>query len=351
MSRVLLGSGGFRTPERVAVLAGAMRSFFGPVRRLLFVPHALADHDGYVARMVERGIHAGYELDGIHRHADPIRAVERAEAVFIGGGNTFRLLDALDRLGLVDVLRNRVRAGLPYLGISAGSNVACPTIRTTNDMPIVQPASLDALGLVPFQVNPHYFHGQTFLRQGEEYQPHFGETRDERIKEFHEMNDTPVVGLWEGAILQVEDGKAVLMAAPARVFRQGADPVHVQPGDDLDALLRVVAAVETTANTRAEIAYTVAATFPDQPTADQWLAWLRQGHIAAVLAGGATSAEVVELDGPAHAFEVRYHFPARAVFDRYEKDFAPRLRAEGLKLFPVERGIAYRRSLGTIIGA
>src|SRR5262245_32209655 len=107
--RVLLGSGGYRTPERVQLLAGAMRSFFGSVRRLLFVPYALADHDGYVKTLTERGINAGYELDGIHRHADPVRTVREAEAIFIGGGNTFRLLATLYRLGLIEVIRDRVR--------------------------------------------------------------------------------------------------------------------------------------------------------------------------------------------------------------------------------------------------
>src|SRR4029453_11001713 len=100
----------------------------------LFVPYALADHDGYVHRMVERGIHAGYELAGIHRAGDPVKAVRGAEAIFVGGGNTFRLLSALYRFGLLDPIRDRVRAGVPYLGISAGTNVACPTIKTTNDM-------------------------------------------------------------------------------------------------------------------------------------------------------------------------------------------------------------------------
>ena len=126
--------------------------------RVLFVPYALADHDGYVRLMTERGLNAGYELDGIHRHADPVAAVHEAEAIFVGGGNTFRLLAALYRLGLLDPIRERVRGGLPYLGVSAGTNVACPTIRTTNDMPIVQPPSLDALGLVPFQVNAALLH-------------------------------------------------------------------------------------------------------------------------------------------------------------------------------------------------
>src|SRR5262249_23857427 len=150
--RVLLGSGGYRTPERVSLLAAAMHAFFGDVGRLLFVPYALLDHDGYVKALTERGLHAGYELDGIHRHAAPGRAVGEARGFFIGGGNTSRLLNALSRSGWPDVTRAGVRHGLPSLGVSAGTNVACPAVKTTNDMPIVQPPSLDALGLVPFQV-------------------------------------------------------------------------------------------------------------------------------------------------------------------------------------------------------
>ncbi len=235
--RVLLGSGGYRTPERVAVLAEAMRVHFGSVRRLLFVPYALADHDGYVAKMEQRGINAGYELDGIHRHPDPVRAVREAEAIFVGGGNTFRLLATLYRLGLLEPIRERVRAGMPYLGVSAGSNVACPTIQTTNDMPIVQPPSFAALGLIPFQVNAHYYFGRTFVRHGEEYVEHFGETRDERLCEFHEENDTPVVGLWEAGRLCCEGGRVKLSGSPARLFRKGQDPVDVEPGADLGAML------------------------------------------------------------------------------------------------------------------
>jgi dipeptidase E len=235
--RLLLGSGGLRTDERVRLLAEHMRAFFGPIDRILFVPYALADHDGYVRSVTERGLHAGYELDGLHRHADPAAAVRAAQGIFVGGGNTFRLLAELYRRGLVDVLRACVRAGLPYLGVSAGTNVACPTIMTTNDMPIIQPPSLAALGLVPFQVNPHYFTGTTFLKVGDGYQEHFGETRDERIREFHEVNDPPVVGLWEGGILQVGAGQVWLVGAPARVFRKGCEPVDVAPGATIDHLL------------------------------------------------------------------------------------------------------------------
>ena len=236
--RVLLGSGGFRTPERTAVLAAQMRSFFGSIRRLLFVPYAAADYDANLESMVQRGLNAGYDLDGIHHHADPIAAVRQAEGLFVGGGNTFRLLDGLYRHKLLEPIHDRVRDGLPYFGVSAGCNVACPTMKTTNDMPIVHPPSFKAIGLVPFQVNAHYFEGQFFIRMGETYVPHFGETRDERIREFHEMNDTPVVGLWEGGILRVEAGSVDLIGAPARVFRKGREAVDVRPGGGLDALLR-----------------------------------------------------------------------------------------------------------------
>jgi dipeptidase E len=236
--RVLLGSGGYRTPQRVSRLAAAMHAFFGDVGRLLFVPYALRDHDGYVKVMTERGLHAGYELDGIHHHADPVRAVEEARGIFVVVGNTFRLLNDLYRFGLLDMIRDRVRHGLPYLGVSAGTNVACPTIKTTNDMPIVQPPSLGALRLVPFQVNPHYFTGQTFVKADDgSFHEHFGETRDDRLREFHEMNETPVVGLWEAGLLRCEGGRVELSGAPARVFRKGQEPVDVAPGADLAELL------------------------------------------------------------------------------------------------------------------
>jgi dipeptidase E len=231
--RILLGSGGFRTPERVALLCEQMRSFFGTIRRLIFVPYALADHDGYVAKMVQRGLDGGYELVGLHIFPDPVRAIEQAEGIYVGGGNTFRLLDSLYRLNLMEPIRRRVRAAMPYLGVSAGCNVACPTIKTTNDMPICQPPSLDALGLVPFQVNPHYYVGANWVKHGDQYVEHFSETRDDRLREFHEMNATPVIGLWEGGILRVENGAIRLIGTKARLFRKGEPPVDFEPGADL----------------------------------------------------------------------------------------------------------------------
>ena len=139
--RVLLGSGGFRTPERIGFLREQMRAFFGGVGTLLFVPHALKDHDGYVQIMRERGLDAGYRLVGLHTCRDPVAAIGEAEGLFVGGGNTFRLLSELYRLDLLGTVRRRVREGMPYLGVSAGCNVACPTMKTTNDMPITQPPS------------------------------------------------------------------------------------------------------------------------------------------------------------------------------------------------------------------
>lgn len=228
--KVLLCSGGLRVEPRVRAFVTEVRAFLGGVSKVLFVPYALADHDAYVRTIVERGLHAGYELDGIHKYPDARLAVRSAQAIYMGGGNTFRLLSDLYRFDLLDVIRERVRAGMPYVGISAGTNVACPTIKTTNDMPITHPPSLNALGLVPFQVNPHYFSGATYRKEGDAYVEHFGETRDDRLREFHELNDMPVIGLWEGGMLRVVDGKVELLATPARIFRKGQAAVDVAPG-------------------------------------------------------------------------------------------------------------------------
>jgi len=233
---LLLGSGGFRTPERIALWVEQMRDFLGSVHRVLFVPYALADHNVYVRTMIERGLNAGFELVGIHTLPDPVEAVRKAEAILVGGGNTFRLLDSLYRLELLDPIRERVRGGMPYLGISAGTNVVCPTIRTTNDMPIVQPPSLNALGLVGIQINAHYYTGTNFVKHGGQFVEHFGETRDDRIREFHEENETPVLGLWEGGMLRIEAGRTRLLGSAARLFLKDTAPQDVLPDTALDLI-------------------------------------------------------------------------------------------------------------------
>ena len=207
----------------------------GAARRVAFVPYALADRDGYARKASERFARWDRELASVHEAGDPRAAVESADAVFVGGGNTFRLLDALHRTGLLAAIRARVLGGAPYVGSSAGSIVAGPTLKTTKDMPIVEPPSFDALGLVPFQVSPHYL-------DPDPASTHMGETQEERIRQYLEENARPVVGLREGAMLRVRDGEVELAGvAGARVFRRGHTPVETHPGDDLSPLVSVAA--------------------------------------------------------------------------------------------------------------
>jgi dipeptidase E len=236
--RLLLGSGGLSTEPRREVWRRELGDFLGPARRVLFVPFARADHDAYVHKLLDLGLTAGRAVDGLHREGDPREAVRAAEALFVGGGNTFRLLDRLQRLGLLGLVRERVLAGLPYVGISAGTNVACPTIRTTNDMPIVQPVSLDALGLVPFQINPHWFDGPIHVRTADGYEVYGGETRDDRLREFLEENARPVLAVAESGMLRVEGPRATLLATRARLLCRGEEPRDLAPGADLSFLLR-----------------------------------------------------------------------------------------------------------------
>lgn len=203
------------------------------VTELLFVPYALADHDGYTAKVAAFMDTLGIRVRGAHTAREPRELVASAQAVFIGGGNSFRLLKSLQRHGLVDAVARRIRAdGVPYMGSSAGTNMACPTLRTTNDMPIVQPVYFDTLGLVPFQINPHYLDPVPGSA-------HMGETREERLRQFLEENDVPVLGLREGTWLRRSHDALELggLAAGARLFTPGAEPVEHAPGADLSPLL------------------------------------------------------------------------------------------------------------------
>ena len=152
-----------------------MRSFLGSAKRVAFVPFAIHDRDGYATKVRERLGRMGFDVSQVREPRD----LDAAEAVFVGGGNTFRLLKALYETKVLEAIRSKVRAGMPYIGSSAGSNVAGPTIRTTNDMPIVYPPSFDALGFVPFQINPHYL-------DTDPSSTHMGETREQRIIEYLE---------------------------------------------------------------------------------------------------------------------------------------------------------------------
>ncbi|WP_211901527.1 dipeptidase PepE [Saccharopolyspora erythraea] len=199
--------------------------------RLVFVPYAKREHDAYTDAVREALRPLGVRVEGLHRAGDPVAAVRESEAVFVGGGNTFRLLSALYARDLVAALREAVGDRTRYMGSSAGTNMACPTLRTSNDMPIVQPPSFDALGLVPFQINPHYL-------DPDPAGTHMGETREERIAEFLEENDVPVLGVREGSWVRVSGERAKLGgAAGARLFTRGAEPRELTAGADLSCLL------------------------------------------------------------------------------------------------------------------
>jgi len=214
------------------LFAGEIDAFLGrSIRRAAFVPFAIADHAGYHAKARERFAAFGVELEPLHGPDDDRERIASAQAVVVGGGNTFRLLATLQARGLLEPLRLRARAGMPFVGWSAGSNVACPTIRTTNDMPIVETQGLDALGLIPFQINPHYV-------DADPASTHMGETREQRIEEFLEENDVPVLGLREGAFLRREGAELYLGGvAGARRFRRGAPPEELAVGARLDSML------------------------------------------------------------------------------------------------------------------
>ena len=196
----------------------AIRAFLGAGRRVAFVPFALRDHAAYTAKIRERLARMDLEVVSTDH-------LDTADAIFVGGGNTFRLLNTLYERDLLDSIRDRVRAGLPYLGSSAGTVIAAPTMMTTNDMPVVEPPSFNALALVPFQINPHYL-------DPDPQSTHKGETREERIREFLEENETPVVGLREGSILRVENDTTTLLGEKtARIFRRGEEAVEAAPGE------------------------------------------------------------------------------------------------------------------------
>jgi dipeptidase E len=211
-----------------------IRTFFGEARSIVFIPYAgvTVSFDEYTGMVRQRFNEMGYQVQSVHEVSDPVEAVENAEAITVGGGNTFQLLHHLYENQLVDSIRTRVTGGVPYIGWSAGSNVTCPSIKTTNDMPIIEPPRFDALGLVPFQINPHYLDANP--------EGHQGETREQRILEFIEVNpDIFVVGLREGSYLRVEDRTIDLLGGkPARVFKRGMETREIAPGDELNFLIR-----------------------------------------------------------------------------------------------------------------
>lgn len=210
------------------------------VKRVLFIPYAGVSlslesleksFDAYEAKVAAVYKELGYELYSIHHESDPVKAVENAEAIAVGGGNTFHLFKMMQENGTMDAIRKQVKNGTPFMGWSAGSNVTCPTLCTTNDMPIVEPVSFKGLGLIPFQINPHYLDAHP--------DGHGGETREQRLEEFMAMNrETTIVGLREATALHIDGNKIELQGSrPMRWFRFGETPKEYEPGSDISFLL------------------------------------------------------------------------------------------------------------------
>lgn len=212
-----------------------IREFLGekPVKAL-FIPYAAVtfSYDEYEEKVNNRFEEIGNSVIGIHHFNDPRKAVEEAEAIIVGGGNTWKLVRMMRDNGLIDLIHKKVKAGTPYIGWSAGSNVACPTLRTTNDMPIIDPKGFDVANLVPFQINPHYLDDNP--------SNHGGETREVRINEFiTENQDVYVVGLREGTMLNLEgDVLKLIGKRPARIFKYGQEPGELTDKDDFNFLMK-----------------------------------------------------------------------------------------------------------------
>jgi len=225
-ARVLLHAGGPLGPDGRAGLA----EFFGPRRRIAFVTAAnLFDEPAYFERVFAALTPAppegaGLEVSHLRWDARPLETLARADALFMGGGNTYALLKRLRAAGLIEPIRDRVLAGMPYAGASAGSNVAGPNILTTNDWNVVGLDAFAAFGLVPFNINPHY-------READPMMAAYSETRDDRIREYHAVNGNPVLGLEEGSWVILEEGGVTLYGtARAKLFRRGMDPVWFESG-------------------------------------------------------------------------------------------------------------------------
>ena len=199
----------------------------------IFIPYAAVTYsfDAYESKVEERFTEIGHHVTSIHHFNDPVEAVLNAEAIVVGGGNTWQLVRMMHDNLLMKAIIQKVKSGTPYIGWSAGSNVACPTLQTTNDMPVVDPKGFDCMGLIPFQINPHYLDANPA--------GHGGETREQRIEEFLEVNPKiTVVGLREGTMLKYENNWLTLIGSrKARIFRKGFAPVELGAGDDFNFLL------------------------------------------------------------------------------------------------------------------
>lgn len=213
--------------DYLAYLTPALKDLFSGIQEIIFIPYARPggiSHDEYTQRAATFFAGLNIKVRGLHSFDSPQQALKNGEAFFTGGGNTFLLVKQLHETGLMNILKEEVEKGKPYLGTSAGSNIGGLTMQTTNDMPIVYPPSFETMGLIPFNLNPHYLDpvpGTT----------HMGETRETRIKEFHTQNNIPVVGLREGSWITVSNSEIRLNGPlTARIFVKDKEPFEAPPG-------------------------------------------------------------------------------------------------------------------------
>jgi dipeptidase E len=214
-------------------LLPALSKHFSNCKTLLFIPYARPSgisHDDYTQKVSLAFAKINITVNGIHEYKNPTEAIQKSEAIFTGGGNTFLLVSELYKNNLMTILKNTIEAGTPYLGTSAGSNIGGMTINTTNDMPIVLPESFETLGLIPFNLNPHFLDANT-------QSTHMGETRETRINEFHTVSNIPVLGLREGSWLEIYDKNITLKGdLSARLFRQNEPAVELEMNTNLNFL-------------------------------------------------------------------------------------------------------------------
>ena len=233
--KILLGSGGIRTEERRNLFFHLMKENFEGCKKVIFIPYASRDYDEYTNSVKEMFSHLEFEIIGIHELDNPLVELEKMEGIYVGGGNTFSLVQKLHEKEILEIIRRKVLDnGIPYAGVSAGANVACPTMQTTNDMPIDLVPSFETFGIVPFQINPHYHPGGIWWKENNELREHFGETRKRRIEEFHQYNDNPVIGLYEGSFLRCDDEGIELLGNKAVIIKKNQELLTVDENQKLN---------------------------------------------------------------------------------------------------------------------
>jgi dipeptidase E len=214
-------------------LLPVLKEHFASCKSILFIPYARPggiSHEDYTQKVETVFKTIGLEVKGLHEFSNPIDAIQQAEGIFTGGGNTFLLVSQLFENKVMSFLKQTIETGTPYLGTSAGSNICGLTMQTTNDMPIIYPPSFATLGVIPFNLNPHYLDPDVNSK-------HMGETRETRIKEFHQFNTAAVLGLREGSWLEVKGDSIVLRGTlTARLFRANQETVELESGSELSFL-------------------------------------------------------------------------------------------------------------------